>query len=54
MRAEAERVAAHFERMAELARRMDAVPALLLDAGYSSQAFGSWWLIFRKRGLSSA
>ena len=40
----------HFDRMAKLTRAIEAVPALVLEAGFSYSSFGSWWFSFLKEG----
>jgi hypothetical protein len=45
-----EAVAGYFQGMAELARELAAVPAMMLDQGYSYEDFGSWWFAFKKNG----
>lgn len=45
-----EAVTSYFQKMAALARELAAVPALILDEGYSQQAFGSWWFAFKRNG----
>jgi hypothetical protein len=44
-------VIAQFAGMTELARQMESIPALVLDASYSYQSFGSWWFEFKKGGF---
>ena len=41
----------HFQQMMELAAGLKSLPAQVLDHSYSYEAFGSWWLTLRLKGV---
>lgn len=41
----------HFRAMCELATALKALPAQLHEHRYSYDAFGSWWVILRHKGI---
>lgn len=41
----------HFSQLAEIAAELKALPAQVLDHGYSYQSFGSWSTVMRYRGI---
>jgi hypothetical protein len=43
----------HFQAMVDLATSLKAVPALVLDSSYSYEAFGSWSITFRCKGVTA-
>lgn len=42
---------AHFESIARLAHALKALPAQILEHEYSCESFGSWYLVFRRKGV---
>lgn len=41
----------HFEQMGRLATELKALPAQVLEHGYSYESFGSWWTVIRFKGV---
>src|SRR5262249_46833252 len=42
----------HFESLAVLATALKAIPAQVLDSGYSYESFGSWSITVRCQGIT--
>jgi hypothetical protein len=43
--------ARHFDQMARLVKALGGLAAQMLEHGYSYESFGSWWSIFRFKGI---
>lgn len=41
----------YFKMMFTLTKELGSIPVLILEQGYTYEAFGSWWFSYKKSGI---